>query len=105
MGFDFLTVNSAGERYVANAERVYRGWEEEVDRVGDECEGNGNDERVEDPWLPQLGWILKKTGKLRSVVSSAFFVVIFFFFFFAQATLFKVQEPDEPEYNGVPLKF
>ena len=46
---------------------------------------------MKDPWLAQV----EEGVKSRGVVSSAFFVVKNFFL--AQATLFKVQEPDEPE--------
>ena len=42
-----LTNNSAWKRYIENPERVYR-WEEEVDPVGNEREGNGEG-REKDP--------------------------------------------------------
>jgi len=55
----FLTVNSAWERYIESAGRVYRGMEESVKRrlieleLGDEGEEKS---RRKDPWLAQLDW-------------------------------------------------
>ena len=87
MGSSFLTVNSAWERYIENAERVYRGMEEGVKRRLVELATSAKEmattkEWEKDPWLAQLDWSLKKAGKSRGVVSSIFFVVIF-----AQSTL------------------
>ena len=82
MGSSFLTVNSAWERYIESAERVYRGMEEGVKRrlielatTAKEMTTTGGWEK--DPWLAQLDWTLKKAGRSRGVVSDTFFVAFF----------------------------
>jgi DNA polymerase gamma 1 len=89
MGSSFLPVNENWEKYIGNAERVYRSMEESVRRrlreLAEEAKdlaktgvSDGGNEPVwdeaglrkweRDPWLSQLDWTPKKVGKSRGVV-------------------------------------
>ncbi|KAF8347323.1 DNA polymerase family A-domain-containing protein [Amanita rubescens] len=57
IGFSFLTVNSAWERYIERAERVYRGLATSAKEM------TTTREWEKDPWSAQLDWTLKNRGE------------------------------------------
>ena len=83
MGSSFLTDNSAWERYIESAKRVYRGMEEGVKTRLIELATSAKEMTTtrklkKEPWLAQLDWTLKKAEKSRGVVNSVLFSLLSF---------------------------
>lgn len=72
MGSSFLTVNESWEKYLGDAERIYRSLEEGVKKrlVNLAVEARSmmeNEKWKDDVWLRQLDWTPKVAGKSRGI--------------------------------------
>ncbi|KAF9524671.1 gamma DNA-directed DNA polymerase [Crepidotus variabilis] len=79
MGSSFLTVDDSWERYLENADSVYRKMEENVQtklkELAEEAKrlmDTGEEKWRDDPWLSQLDWTPKVASKSRGIVQELF---------------------------------